>query len=274
MTEVAPPAPPAPPTPPWYDGVDSETLGFMQSRGLDKLDPTKAALNSIKGHREAMKLLGGPQDQLIRFPKDPSDTENWNTLRTRMGVPADAKDYDFSAVKMKNGGELHDKIVTALRTASHQAGVPKDRAPELAKALATAMDEIDAGETAEQTAKLNAERDALKINWGSNVQQNLIIAKNAAERLGVKPEAIQTLEGQIGYAAVMEMFRNIGVRIGEDRFISGGNGGGNGNVMSKDQASATMAEKMNDVQWTTRLQARDATAMREFDNLSRIIAGG
>jgi hypothetical protein len=89
----------------------------------------------------------------------------------------------------------------------------------------------------------------------------------------VKPEEVGALEKQVGYARVMEMFRNIGVRMGEDKFVSGSTGTGPGGVMSREQAAATLAEKMNDNMWAARLNARDATAMMEFNNLTRLTAG-
>jgi hypothetical protein len=50
-----------------------------------------------KAHREAEKLIGAPASEMIRIPKDPNDAEGWRQVRSRLGVPADEKGYDFAA---------------------------------------------------------------------------------------------------------------------------------------------------------------------------------
>jgi hypothetical protein len=207
------------------------------------------------------------------MPKDANDTENWNKLHARLGVPADAKEYDFSAVKFSDGTALDDNFVEVMRQAVKQSGVSKDRAPELVRSVVQFMEKAEQLDTAEYETKLNAERESLKINWGSNTTANMMIAEAAAAKLGVKPEEVGALEKQVGYARVMEMFRNIGVRMGEDKFVSGSMGTGPGGVMSREQAAATLSEKQSDSMWTSRLFAGDPTAKREFENLTRLMAG-
>lgn len=274
-TPAAPaaPAPAAPPAPalPWYDGADAEVIGHIQNRGWDKLDPKAAALNAVKSHREAEKLIGAPANELLRMPKDANDAEGWGRVRERLGVPADAKGYDFSTVKFADGSALDQGVIDVLGPALHGANVSKDKANEVVQAVVKYLDNADATDTKNEQDKLNIERDALKVNWGSNVEANLLVAKNAAAALNVKPEAVAALEKVIGYAAVMEMFRNIGSRIGEDTFITNHAPGGSG-VISADQATATLAEKQNDAAWVAKLNAGDAMAMKEFNSLTTVIA--
>jgi hypothetical protein len=250
-------------------------VGYLQNKGWDKLPPDKAALAVLKSYRAAEQHLHTPPDLLVRMPKDANDTENWNKLNARLGVPSDAKEYDFSAVKFSDGSSLDDKFVETMRQAVKQSGVAKDRAPELVKSVVKFMEDAEALDSAEYETKLNAERETLKINWGSNITANKMIAEAAAAKLNVPVEAVNALEKQLGYAAVMEMFRNIGVRMGEDKFVSGGAGPGNPNgLMSREQAAATMSEKMNDSMWTQRLLGKDQAAVMEFNNLTRLMAGG
>src|SRR5258708_32263958 len=84
---------------PWYDGVDSDTVGYIQNRGLDKVDAKNAFLAAVKAHKEAEKLIGVPADQVLRLPKDANDTSGWNTVKDRLGRPKDASGEDFTAVK-------------------------------------------------------------------------------------------------------------------------------------------------------------------------------
>lgn len=269
----APAIPPAPPTPPWYDGVViGEDLGHFQNRGYDKMTPAAAALAASKAHREAEKLIGAPANELLRMPKDAGDTDGWARVRNRFNVPNEAKDYDFSTVKRADGVVVDKTLIDALAPVLHRANVSKDVAPDVAKAIVTFLDSSDAAKNATSEATLNAERESLKVNWGANTTQNMMIAKNAAKALKIAPEAVAALEKTVGYSKVMEMFREIGVRIGEDKFITNDNGGNGPTVMSKDQAKATLAERENDTAWVARLNASDPTAIREFDTLTRILS--
>lgn len=258
---------------PWYGTLAGEELGYLQNRGWDKLPANEVALAAAKAHREAEKLIGVPADKVVRLPKDAADTEGWSEFRTKTGVPADEKGYDFAGVKFSDGTELDPNFTADIAKALHSAGVAKDKAPEIVRAIVALGEKEATASAAEREAAINAQRDTLKINWGSNVEANLVIARNAVAALGVKQEAVDALEGQIGYAAVMEMFRTIGTKIGEDTFVSTGANGGARQVMSVDGAKAQLDALQNDSAWVTKLSNGDSTALREFDNLTRIVAG-
>ena len=99
-----------------------------------------------------------------------------------------------------------------------------------------------------------------------------VVAQNAAKALGIAPEEVNALEKIKGYAATMEMLRNIGSKIGEDKFIVSPQG--SGGTMSKDQAQARIAELMSDKAWTTRYTGGDKTAFREYQDLLKITTEG
>ena len=257
---------------PWYTGASEEEVGYLQNRGWDKLDAKTAALAAGKAHREAEKLIGAPAASIVRLPKDSNDTAAIADLYAKLGVPADGK-YDFTGVKFADGTELGEDFTAAVSKALHSAGVAKDKAPEIVRAIVALGDAEEATSAAGKTAALETERAALRINWGSNVEANLAIARNAAAQFGPKiQEAVNALEGQIGYAAVMEMFRTIGTSIQEPAFHAPGIGGGGQQVTSVAQARATLAQNMADAAWGEKLSNGDATALREFDNLTRLIS--
>jgi hypothetical protein len=259
---------------PGYDDLPeasrTELNGYLQNRGWDKTDARAAALGAIKAHREAERLIGAPADKMVRLPKDAADEPAWNELRTKLGVPADPKEYDFSSVKFTDGSALDAEFTSKMSAALREANVSKDRAPVVAKAMIEFMEKADGAMEADKAAAVAQEKDALRANWGNNFNANLIVAQNAAKTLGLDPEAIAALEGGIGYAKVMEMMRNIGARMGEDAFVSTRAPGGTG-PMSADQASATMAERKADKVWVGKLMAGDSATRREFDTLSRMM---
>ena len=274
---VNPQSPPPPPPPPaaWYQGFEAEEVGYIQNRGWDKLDPAAAFREAAKAHRAAEKHIGVPADKLVRLPNGPADAEGLKTFYEKIGVPADDKGYDFSGIKFADGTELDAGFTTEMAKVLRSAGVAKDKAPEIVKAIVALGEQEDASSVAAREATLAAQRDALKIDWGSNVEKNLIIARGAAKQLGVDPEAVAALEGQVGYAAVMKMFHRLGAALGEHQFFDVGQGSGGGNksgTFTVEQARAELARLEGDTAWVAKINAGDATAMQQFDNLTRIIA--
>lgn len=266
--------PPPPPPPAWYQGIEGEDLGYIQNRGLDKMTPVEAFRATMKAHRDAEKFIGAPADKLVRLPSGPQDAEGLAALHARLGVPADAKEYDFSTVKFADGSELDADFTAKVGAVLRSAGVPKDKAPDIVRTLVELGEAEETADAQDYAQHLDTQREALKIDWGSRTEANLEIARNAAKTLGIDPEAISSLEGQIGYAGVMKMFHNIGIRLGEDTFITNQTGGARGTSFTVEQANAELARLQNDTAWVTKINNGDAEAMKQFDNLTRIVARG
>ncbi len=256
---------------PWYGAPDTETLGYIQTRGLDKMTPDKAALASIQAHREAEKLIGVPADQLLRFPKDLSDVEGWNKIHAKMGVPAKPEEYDFATVKYKNGTSLTDTETTELRTLVNELKIPKATASILAQKLVDMGEKSRENDAALGAGELAKEQSKLDANWGSNKAANQVVADGAMRALGVTEEQQDALKGSIGYAATMELFRNIGARIGEGKFVNG-DSNNNNTAMTVDQAQYRLDQLQNDAAWFTKYQNGDAVSVKEFNDLTAMVA--
>jgi len=257
----------------WHTGLDADTLGVLQNKGWDKLDPKAAIAASVKSYREAEKHFGVPPERILRAPKDANDAEAMAKIKSALGVPDSPDKYDFSAIKFKDGSTMDEASVQSVRKLASDLGLPTTAAQQLASWMAQQQDAMAEEETAEYTAKLATEKDTLTKNWGSNANANLVIAQNAAKALGVTAEDMATLEKSVGYARVMEMFRSIGARIGEDRFVVNDVGGGRREVMTRDGAAAQLQSLKNDSAWVTRLMNGDIKAMREYNDLTTIMAG-
>lgn len=264
-TPAPAPAPAPTPAPAWY-GTDPETKGYLENRGWHDKKPEEVALNAIKAHREAERLIGAPASELIRLPKDAKDEAAHNALWARLGAPADPKEYDLSPVK-------DEKLAISLREVAAQIHLPKDKALEIAKAISKHQEVVDAAKATEQTQKLTLEKTELKKNWGVNETVNKLAAEDGARRLGVTPVEVSALENVVGYARVMEMFRKVGSGTAEDTFAGGDTGGVGGKVLSKDAAVARKAELMRDKAWSDSYLNGDAEKNREMQRLIAIIAG-
>lgn len=256
---------------PWYGTPDSETLGYLQTKGWDKLPADKAALEVMKAHREAEKLIGVPQDQLIRKPAV-GDVEGWNKVHTALGVPADPKAYDFSAIKAHDGQALSPVQVDTLQKMAHELRLDPQRAQLMVQKMAAISGEALKQNSTQNAGEHAAQLDTLKQNWTFKSETNKVIAQNAAAALGLDPTKLDTQGAPvvIPYAQAMEMFRSVGEKIGEDKFVRGGNGP-NSPVMTVDQANYRLEQLGNDKLWYQRFQDGDTAARKEFDDLTRLI---
>lgn len=255
---------------PWHAGIDAEILGHWQNKGWKVDDPKEIALNATRQAREAEKHFGVPADQLLKMPKADAKPEDLKAFWGRLGA-ADAKDYDFSTVKF-NGEPLQDALVSTMRDAMAQAYVPKDRAPAIVAAVVKYLENTDKAAADIATAKLVEEKAKLDKNWGVNKDFNHLKAMEGARRLGITPEAVKALEGQIGYAAVMEAMRKIGAGTSEDTFVERGTTG-TGTPTTREGAQARLNELMADPAWGKRLTAGDAAATNEWRALLTQIDG-
>src|SRR5882757_3914264 len=103
MTEPTPtpnPTPTPTPTPTaWHTGVAPEVLGFWQNKGLPLDNPKDFGVKFTELYQGAEKFIGVPPDQIVKLPKSDAKPEEISAFRQRLGVPVEAKDYDFSSVK-------------------------------------------------------------------------------------------------------------------------------------------------------------------------------
>lgn len=257
---------------PWHEGVEAETLGFWQNKGLDVADP-KAVLSGVtKMYRDAEKHFGVPADQLLKMPKADAKPEEIKAFWGKLGAPADAKEYDFSTVKGADGNPIAQPLADAIRSAAASAYLPKDAAAKVAAAVVKHLDDTRAADSAVTTAKLGEEKALLAKNWGPKFDFNHLQAMEGARRLGITPEAVKALEGQIGYAAVMESMRKIGAGTSEDTFIERGVGG-SGVVTTREGAVSRKAELMADKDWGARYLKGGAAEAAEMNALNQMIDG-
>lgn len=256
---------------PWYqgvEGVDAELIGTFQTKGWDKLPVAQAAVAIGKSYREAEKFVGAPADQVVRLPKDPNDAIAMRTVWQRLGMPKEAKDYDFSGVKLPDGTAPDEKFTEFFRKTAFDLGLPKSAAERFAGEVVKHNAEQMTAAQAEFKAKIDIEQANLAKNWGANYNANMQVAKNAAAALKMTAEDVTALESVVGYARVMDMLRTVGSKIGEDKFIA--NPGG-GNVMTREQAVARKSELMADRAWADRYLAGGSVEGREMKELIGLI---
>jgi hypothetical protein len=254
------------PPPAWHDGVEAETLGFWQNKGLPLDNPKEFGTKLTELYRSAEKFIGVPPDQVVKIPKADAAPEDIRAYYERLGAPKEAKDYDVSAVK-------DAAIAEALRATMHERGVPKDAAAAIAASVAKSLESKATSESTVNVQKLEEQKAALRANWGDKFDFNHLQAIEGARRLGIAPEAVKALEGVIGYDKVMDAMRKIGVGTKEDTFVERGAGGPAGDVTTREGAVARKSELMADLAWADRYLKGGAAEAREMTRLNTLIDG-
>lgn len=250
--------------------MDPEILGHFDNKGWKKDDPKALVTEVAKAWKGLEKHFGAPADQILRLPKDASDEAGWSAVRQRLGMPAEAKDYDFSGIKFADGTELEQSFTDSMRASLHKAGVAKDAAPEVVKAVVKYLGDADSAESAARATTLKNERETLTREWGNNFEFNRLTAMQGAKRLGVDEATVAKLEGELGYAKVMEMFRKIGQGTTEDTFVETPLGG---NPTTMNGAKARIAELKSDPDWVKKYLAGSSKEVAEMNNLIALSSG-
>jgi hypothetical protein len=251
--------------------VPNETLGWWQNKGLELGNPKEFALHLTEQYRAAERHIGVPPDQLLRLPQANASEADRKAFWQKLGVPAEARDYDFSAVRFADGTELNQVFADGMRSAFAQANVSKDKAASIMNAIVKFEEGKEAAEAATFAANLEAERAKLNVNWGSNKDFNLLTAMNGARRLGITDEQVNALRSTLGEYQTMEMFRRIGAATTEDTFVEGSQATGAPTTLAA--AEAEMARLQQDDAWVKRLLAGEVEARRQFEGLTQQITG-
>lgn len=270
VTDTGAPAPTPPAGTPWY-GTDAETGGWLKNKGWAELPVDQAAVQLVRAHREAERFIGAPPAEIVRLAK-PEDEVGTNSMWTKLGRPETAEKYDFAGVKHSDGSDLKPDEATALKNLAFSNNLTQSQAVGLVSSRVKEVDGSTSEAAAVNTAKLAEQQQALKTNWGTNFEANKFLASSTAQKLGVTPEQVATLEGVIGYDKVMEMFRTIGTKIGEAPFLMNQNPNVPG-IMSQDQAASRVTELKNDRVWVDKYMNGDAAATREMSALMKILVG-
>lgn len=259
---------------PWFDGIDAETIGHWDNKGFKKDDPKALATELTKAWKGLEKHFGAPADQILKLPKDATDEAGWSAVRQRLGMPKEAKEYDFSTVKFADGTDLEQSFTDRMRNALHKAGTPKEAAPDVVREVVKFMDEADAADVANRSARLQTDRAALQKEWGNDFEFNRLTAMQGAKRAVGTDEAAQKLvdamQEAVGYKATMEFWRKIGAGTSEDTFVDTGRGG---NPTTRNGAVARKAELEGDPDWVKRYIAGGAKERQEMESLLTQIHG-
>ena len=250
----------------WHEsmGFDADTVGWLENRGLTKMDTKEALKNSINGFRSAEKYLGVPKDQLLRIPNfEKAEQSELNSFYDRLGRPNDPKGYN---IELPEGAS--PEFADWAKGMFHEAGVPARQAEKIAAKWNERMGGQMEQSKQEQVQRSQEQQQNLAKEWGDAFEQQTGFAKQAAGSLGISPEQIDALQQTMGYDGVMKFFANIGEKMGEPAYV-GGSGGNDNAPMTPQRAQAQIKELQSDREWTAKYLAGNADARAKMDRLMK-----
>lgn len=248
----------------WFGGFDTETSGWLENRGLTKLDEKAAIPELVKGFRNAEKYIGTPAEKLIRVPDwDKADKVELDQIYTKLGRPVDAKDYNLQVPE----GQSREFAEWA-QGIFHEAGLSSRQAAAVTAKWNEYVQGMVQGDYEAKAAKLKDQEASLRNEWGQAYDKYDSVAANAINSLGLKDEQLAAIRDSLGFDGAMKMFASIGEKIGEASFVSG-DSRTNG-PMTPNQAVSKMEQLKQDKEWVAKYIAGNAEARAEMERLMKM----
>lgn len=245
----------------WTDSFSPELKDYVSNKGFK--DP-KAVLDS---YINLEKLRGVPQERLLKMPEDPADA-GWNEVYQKLGKPLTPEEYGLRA---EEGGD--SSFVDWAKGTFHELNLTKSQAQSLVQKFGEFAKNRSASQEAGFVEKLKSQEMDLKKEWGAAYHQNVANAQAAARAFDIPGEAIDALEKVMGFDGVMKFMNNIGSKIGEAAFHSGGPSKGfgqDGDILTPSQARAKIDALKRDSDFTQKYLAGDPNAKERLTRLHKM----
>lgn len=257
----------------WFDTLDDDHRAHIVSKGWDKLEGDGAATAIATAYRGLEKLHGGVSSGEYVKPPGPTDTpEAVKAFWQKLGTPADAKGYDFDALKFKDGTGFDPAFQDQARAAAAKANIPASMLNVFLAEMIPHMEAEETSDVASKQAALEASQRELDTAWGAEAARNKFLVTQAQDTLKVPQEVRDALVGSMGYRATMEHFLGLSKMLGEGRFVPSGGQGGTASL-TKEQAQAKFEALSRDDAWRARWAAGGAEEIKTKSDLMSIIAG-
>lgn len=237
-----------------FEGLSEESMAFVNNKGF------KTVEDVVTGYRNYEKFQGVPQDKLLKLP-DENNADEVNAFYKKLGRPDKAEDYKFEIAQGQD-----DAIAKVIAPELFKAGLSQKQAAAIYKTLENAK--IEQSKAAEQAA-IKAEED-LKAEWGTSYDKNLEAAKQAAKIAGVTPEQIEALQKATDYKTVMNMFKNLASKFGEDVLRGAGDNRPSNFTLTPQQAREKIEQLKTNKEWQDKMNSGDKATMKEYQELSKI----
>lgn len=237
-----------------FEGLSEENKSFVANKGFKSYDDVVTSYINLE------KYQGVPADKILKLP-DENNTDEVNAFYNKLGRPEKAEDYKFEIAEGQD-----DSIAKAIAPELFKAGLSQKQAAAIYKTLEAAK--IEQTKAAEAAA-VKAEED-LKSEWGTNYDNNLKAAQQAAKIAGVTAEQIEALQKATDYKTVMNMFKNLASKFGEDALRGAGDNKQTRFTLTPQQAREKIEQLKTNKDWVQKISSGDKAALQEYDELTKL----
>lgn len=244
----------------WFSGIQNQDVRtWVEAKGFkDPLAVAESAYN-------LEKLMGFDKaGRTIVMPDENATPEQIAAFRQKMGVPESVDGY-----KLPVPEGTPDGFAKTAAEWFHEAGVPAGAAEK----VASKWNEYQAAEMQRQEQEFSARSEQefgnLKSEWGKAYDQNLELARRAAQQFLPAKDAterqqmLSAIERVTGTEKMLKFFANIGTGLGEHKMHTDGGGG----AMTPAQASQRIAELKSNQEWTAAYLSGDKAKANELAQL-------
>ena len=185
----------------------------------------------VKNYVHAQKAIGG----MVKIPGQDATPEELASFHSKMGVPENIEDYDKAL-----DGETWSEGSEPLKEAFKKAGLTVNQV----KILREGLGEVQAGLSTKNEANAQNILNNLRVEWGSDMDKNLGLAKQTVATFGGE-ELAKSLEssGAGNDPVLIKTFAAIGKALASEGLIDGSNHGAVTKDAALQQAETLMADK-------------------------------
>ena len=248
----------------WHSGMDQDTLSWLENRGITKLNEQDALKNLASGFRNAEKFIGTPADKLLKIPDfQKASREELDGFYSKIGRPESPDKYELDVPE----GQPTD-FADWAKSQFHALGLSNSQAKALSQKWNEYVAQQQGKMTEQSQAKAREEEASLRQEWGGAYDNQLNLARNAAQAFGVDAAELDRLESAMGYAGVMKFMARLGARMGESEYVSS-NSRENFGAMTPSQAASKIADLRNDKDWVAKYLGGNVEAKAEMERLMK-----
>lgn len=247
-------------------GIDDLGLATVTAKGW------KGPSDLLGSYVNLEKLVGAPPELVIKLPKDVTP-ESMAPVYDKLGRPKTAADYKLP-VPAGDSGEFAKHASGWM----HELGLSANQGVKLAEKWNAHFDGLAKTNLANYTKAVDADKVALRGEWGDKHDANHSLAQQAAVALGVTAEQVAALEKTMGYAGTHKFFQSIGSKMGEAEFVNGGGRRSDFGGLTPESARAQITALKADKGYIAKFNHSDpivrSEAQKEMERLNKVAYPG
>lgn len=206
-------------------------------------------------------------DGYVALPTDKSTPEELAAFYGKLGRPESADKYGLAFDNDENG-----EVAKALAPAMFEAGLTAKQAA----AVQDALNGFAAGKVEAYAAEQDRQMKELQKGWGADYEKNTELARQAMRAYGLNKEQLVRMETAMGSKELMEFLHKIGSNLADPELkgVKGSASPRTGASYTREEAMQKMEELKKDPEFGKKFLAKDKEALKLFNDLNHIIAGG